>query len=126
MLEFGMPFVAALVDDLMFLSRIREAARGANVEVRAVRSVPAALAACTEGAGLVVLELDSPRLPALDVLRALAADPETAGVPTVGFYGHVYPEHAEAATAAGCQVVLARGAFVQRLPALLADPPRRT
>ena len=29
-----MPFVAALVDDLMFLSRIREAARGAGIEVR--------------------------------------------------------------------------------------------
>jgi CheY-like chemotaxis protein len=121
-----MPLVAALVDDLMFLSRIREAARGAHLEVRSIRNVEAARAACAEGAGLIILDLDSPRLPALEVLRALAADPETARVPTVGFYGHVHPGHADAASVAGCEVVLARGAFVQRLPALLAEPPRRT
>jgi DNA-binding NarL/FixJ family response regulator len=119
-----MPSVAALVDDLMFLSRIREAARGADVEVRAVRTVEAVLQAARDGARLVLLDLDSPRLPWSDALAALAGEGASAP-PTVGFFGHVHAETGQAAAAAGCTLVLARGAFVQRLPSLLAEPPSR-
>ena len=119
-----MPFVAALVDDLMFLSRIREAARGAGIEVRPVRGVEGVRQAGRDGALLVLLDLDSPRLPWIDALAALAEDRPSAP-PTVGFFGHVNAETGRAATAAGCTLVLPRGAFVQRLPALMAEPPRR-
>lgn len=117
-----MPFVAAMVDDLMFLSRIREAARGGGIDVRPVRDVEAVRQAGRDGARMVLLDLDSRRLPWADALAALAGD---AAPPTVGFFGHVNTETGRAAAAAGCTLVLARGAFVQRLPALLADPPRR-
>jgi hypothetical protein len=117
-----MPFAAALVDDLMFLSRIREAARGAGVEVRAVRTVDAVVQAVRDGAALVLLDLDSRRLPWSAALAALAAEP---AAPTVGFFGHVHAETGQAAADAGCALVLPRGAFVQRLPSLFADPPRR-
>ncbi|HET9314887.1 MAG TPA: hypothetical protein VFQ51_04820 [Vicinamibacteria bacterium] len=116
-----MSFAAALVDDLMFLSRIREAARGAGVEVRAVRTAAAVRDAVREGAALVLLDLDSPRLPWSDALEALRGEPSAV---TVGFFGHVHAETGQAAAAAGCTLVLPRGAFVQRLPTLLADPPR--
>src|SRR5262249_40371456 len=68
-----MAVVVALVDDLMFLSRIREAAKGRGVEVKAVRTAAGALAAAHAGAGLVGVDLDSPRLPwagGADGLRA--------------------------------------------------------
>lgn len=118
-----MSMVAALVDDLMFMSRIREAARGGGVEVRAVRDVEAVRQAARDGARLVLLDLDSPRLPWAEALAAL--DGLEAAPATVGFFGHVNAETGRAAVAAGCTLVLARGAFVQRLPSLLADPPTR-
>ncbi len=117
-----MPLVVALVDDLMFLSRIREAGRGAGAEVRAVRTVDAVVDAVRAGAGLVLLDLDSQRLPWPAALTALASEPAA----TVGFFGHVHAETGRAAVEAGCTLVLPRGAFVQRLPSLLADPPRRS
>ena len=120
-----MAFVAALVDDLMFLSRIREAARGADVEVRTVRTADAVSQAAREGARLVLLDLDSARLPWTDALAALANEGD-AGPATVGFFGHVNAETGRTAVAAGCTLVLPRGAFVQRLPSLLQDPPRRS
>jgi hypothetical protein len=119
-----MPFVAALVDDLMFLSRIREAARGTDIEVRAVRTADQALAACREGARLLLIDLDSTRLPSSAVLAAVAAEPGPLPA-TIGFFGHVNADTGRAAQEAGCTLVLARGAFVQRLPALLSDPPSR-
>jgi hypothetical protein len=119
-----MPMVAALVDDLMFMSRIREAARGAGVEVRPVRDVDAVRQAARDGARLVLLDLDSMRLPWRDALAALASGDEAAPS-TIGFFGHVNEDTGRAATAAGCTLVLPRGAFVQRLPSLLAHPPAR-
>jgi CheY-like chemotaxis protein len=114
-----MPTVIAFVDDLMFLSRIREAARPLDVELRAARRLPELLEAARAGAALVLVDLDSARLAAADALAALRADPALAQLPVVGFFSHVHAERARAAREAGCTRVLARGAFVQALPELL-------
>ena len=118
-----MPFVVALVDDLMFLSRIREAARPQDVEVRSVRNATDVVEACHGGAGLVFLDLDSARLPWAETLAALAADPDVT-VPAVGFVSHVHADRVREAKAAGCGRVMARSAFVQELPGLLAGVNR--
>ena len=111
--------VAAAVDDLMFLSRIREAAKRQGAEVRSVRTAEDAVTACREGARRVILDLDTPRLPVLGILGALAGDPDLSGVDLVGFYSHVETERAREARAAGCRTVLPRSAFVRRLDELL-------
>lgn len=115
--------VVALVDDLMFLSRIREAAKGRGVAVQAVRTAADAAAACREGARLVIVDLDTPRLPVLEAVAALAADPALAAVRIVGFYSHVETERAREAREAGCRTVLPRSAFVRQLDGLLHSPP---
>jgi DNA-binding NtrC family response regulator len=111
--------VVAFVDDLMFLSRIREAASRQQVEVQSARKVPQLLAACAEGARLVILDLDSPRLDTAGALAALQSD--FAGLSVVGFFSHVDVEKARTAQAAGCGRVLPRSAFVQKLDALLGE-----
>jgi CheY-like chemotaxis protein len=115
-----MSHVIALVDDLMFLSRIREAARGCGAVVRAARGAPDLVAGAREGARLVLVDVDSARLPWADAVRALRSEAPVASLPVVAFVSHVHPERAEAAREAGCSRVLARGAFVQELPRLLA------
>ncbi len=112
--------VVAFVDDLMFVSRILEAAKGASVEVRTARQVAQVVAACDEGARLVIMDLDSPRLDTAGALAALQA--RAVPVPVIGFFSHVDVEKARRAQAAGCQTVLPRSAFVQKLPTLLAEP----
>src|SRR5688572_25214437 len=77
--------VVAVVDDLMFLSRIREAAKRQGVEVRAVKTAAAAADACREGC-LVILDLDSQRLPVMEAIASLTADSSPAGIELVGFY----------------------------------------
>ncbi len=111
--------VVAVVDDLMFLSRIREAAKRQGAEVRAVRTAVDAAAACREGAGLVIVDLDTPRLPVMDAIAAIAGDPALSAVALVGFYSHVETERAREARAAGCRTVLPRSAFVRQLDDLL-------
>jgi DNA-binding NarL/FixJ family response regulator len=113
------PDVVALVDDLMFLSRIREAAKGLGTAVRAVRTTADVVAACRAGARTVIVDLDTPRLPGMDAVAAVAGDPALRGVRVVGFHSHVDQARARAAEAAGCHTVLPRSAFVRQLDDLL-------
>jgi CheY-like chemotaxis protein len=116
-----MPVVIALVDDLMFLSRIREAAKGRGIEVKAVRTAADAVASARGGASLVLMDLDSPRLPWAATAADLRADAALAGLPVVGFFSHVEAQRGREALEAGCTTVLPRSAFVQKLDALLAE-----
>lgn len=116
-----MPKLVALVDDLMFLSRIREAARAAGVDVQNARSAEALVSAAREGASLVLVDADAERLPWREAVAALRAVPELAALPVVAFLSHVRIDHAEAARAAGASRVLARSAFVKELPLLVAQ-----
>ncbi|HEX9186501.1 MAG TPA: hypothetical protein VGB87_05505 [Vicinamibacteria bacterium] len=111
--------VIALVDDLLFLSRIREAARATAVEVRAVRDAGALAESVRDGGRLVLVDADSARLPWEAAVRALRTA-QGDDLPVVAFLSHVHADRAEAARAAGCTRVLARGAFVQELPRMLA------
>jgi CheY-like chemotaxis protein len=115
-----MPHVIAVVDDLMFLSRIREAARGTGAEVRSVRGPVDLVEAARDGGRLVLVDADCSRLPWAEALGALRADPSVSAVPVIAFLSHVHAERADAARAAGASRVLARGAFVQELPRLMA------
>jgi len=115
-----MPQLVALMDDLMFLSRIREAARGTAVEVKSVRGAAELVAAARGNARLVVVDADTTRVPWRDALVALRADPEGRDIEVIAFLGHERADLAEAARASGASRVMARGAFVRELPRLVA------
>ena len=115
-----MPHVITVVDDLMFLSRIREAARGAGVEIRSARGPKDLVEAARDGGRLVLVDADSSRLPWAEAVSALRADPSVASITVIAFLSHVHAERAAVARGAGASRVLARGAFVQELPRLLA------
>ncbi len=108
--------VVYLVQDLLFTSKIREVASQVGVKAQGARE-PAALAAAARDARLVILDLRLPR--ALEALDLLAADPAARGVPSVGFVDHEKVSVMEAASARGCQRVLAKGQFASALPGLL-------
>jgi DNA-binding NarL/FixJ family response regulator len=112
--------VIAFVDDLMFLSRIREAAQAGGRQVKTARTAAALVEACRDSPHLVLFDLDSARLPITEALEALCGDPSLTDIRSVGFFSHLHAERAQAATAAGCTRVLRRGAFVRELPELLA------
>jgi CheY-like chemotaxis protein len=113
--------ILVAVDDLMFSSRISTAAKAAGASIRFARSREAVLDAARETMpSLVILDLNSARLKPLEIVSAIKQDPALAAVPMLGFVSHVDTATIEAARAAGVDRVLARSAFVQQLPDLLA------
>jgi PleD family two-component response regulator len=114
--------VLCAVDDLMFTSKLRAAARGAAVELKFVRSPDALLSeGRTTPPALVIIDLNADRLRPLEMIAAIRADATLAGTRVVGFVSHVDAERVAGARAAGADDVLARSAFVTLLPALLRD-----
>jgi DNA-binding NarL/FixJ family response regulator len=104
--------VLAIVDDLMFRSKIEAAARQLSVEVDVSASVPAQDKPWS--VAIVDLNLNTDCIEAIRQLRARL--PQT---PIVAYGSHVETELFEKARAAGCTHVIARSAFVQRLPWIL-------
>lgn len=111
--------VVYLVRDLLFVSKIREAAEPLGVRLTSVRDADA-FPDAARGARLVILDLGRPE--AMRALELLAADPETAAIPTVGFVGHERTDVIETARALGCRRVMAKGEFAGKLGALLREP----
>jgi CheY-like chemotaxis protein len=120
--------IVAVLDDLMFTSKIRAAAAGLGVTVTFARSAEAALAAlrAAETASgsapsptLVLIDLNGSATDPLGVVTAIRAVDTLRDVPIVGFVSHVQTELIDAARRAGTTDVVSRSAFVQRLPELL-------
>jgi len=113
--------VVYVVRDLLFVSKIREAAEPLGVALTGVRDVET-LPLAAHGARLVVLDLGLPT--AMRALELLASDPVTAGIATVGFVGHERTDVIETARALGCGQVMAKGEFAAKLGAILRDAMR--
>jgi hypothetical protein len=110
--------VVYVVRDLLFISKIREAAEPLGVPLTGVRDVET-LPGAAAGARLVVIDLGLPA--AMRALELLASDPSTAAIPTVGFVGHERTDVIETAKALGCGRVMAKGEFAGRLGVLLRE-----
>jgi hypothetical protein len=115
--ECGLADVVHLITDMLFASKVREAAKHLGLTVQGARD-PQALAAAARDARLVIVDLRVPR--ALEALDALAADATARAVPSVAFIDHERTDVMDAARAKGCGEVMAKGQFATALPKLLA------
>ncbi|AKU89769.1 response regulator [Vulgatibacter incomptus] len=109
------PRILLLCTDLIFSSKILTTARLTGAEVHTNESH------FGDGApDLVLVDLDAERLFPEDAIRRLRE--RMPDVPIVAFVRHERVDLIQAARAAGASQVLARGAFSERLPAILAGP----
>ena len=112
--------ILAVLDDLMFTSKIKTAATQLGVAVTFARSKDAALAAMrTIVPTLVILDLNNPRVDPLGIVSAMKQEPALASVATLGYASHVQTDVIDAARLAGVGAVLARSAFTMQLGEIL-------
>lgn len=120
-LDYDHAVILAILDDLLFTSKIRAVAKHAGVEVSVARSSASALEQMRAAAPtLVILDLNNPRTNPMGIITEMKATPALAAIRTVGYVSHVDTDTIVAARAAGVGDVLARSAFVTRLPELLS------
>jgi PleD family two-component response regulator len=119
-LDYDHAVILAILDDLMFTSKIRAAANHLSVTVTFARSSQAAIDHMrAQAPTLVILDLNNTRVDPLGTVAAMKADPALAAVPTVGYVSHVDTATIAAARAAGVGEIVARSTFAANLPEIL-------
>ena len=114
--------ILAILDDLMFTSKIKTAANHLGVSVTFARSSEGALTEMRKSApSLVIFDLNSARVDPLGTVATMKRDPALAAIPTLGFVSHVQTDLINAARQAGVDDVLARSAFSERLAEILTQ-----
>ncbi len=112
--------VLAVLSDLMFTVKIQDAAKRAGLKAVFVQTQGDALAKAKEGPAAIILDLNCAAAMPLETIAALKAEEATRGIELIGFVSHVQTDLRQAAQEQGCDVVVARSAFSQNLPELLA------
>jgi CheY-like chemotaxis protein len=113
--------ILCVVDDLMFSVKISSAAKAVQVPVAFERVAGNVLNRIrAERPTLVIFDLNSGRLLPLEAIRAIKADPGISATRTLGYVSHVQGDVIAAARAAGCDEVLARSAFSEKLGDILS------
>jgi PleD family two-component response regulator len=116
--------ILAVLDDLMFSSKIKTTANQLGVPVTFARSADAALGEMRRAApSLVIFDLNNQRIDPLGIVAAMKQDAALKAVPTVGYASHVQTDLINAARQAGVGEVLARSAFTQQLAEILSRQP---
>ncbi len=105
--------IAALVDDLFFSSKISATAKQMGSEIVFCRSAEAVPA----DAGRICVDLNANSFDPIMEIRKLKS---AHSAPIVAYLSHVQVDLKRRAEEAGAEEVIARSAFVQRLPQLLS------
>lgn len=111
--------VVGVLSDLMFTVKIQEAAKRAGMESVFVNSQKDALAQANEHPAVIIFDLNHASGEPLATIAKLKANDETSKINLLGYVSHVQADLKKAAQEIGCDVVIARSAFSQNLPALL-------
>jgi DNA-binding NarL/FixJ family response regulator len=111
--------IVVLVEDLLFLAKIRETAKALGVTVVTGDSRGGLTAIAEAQPQAIILDLNSRLLSAVEWIQGLKSDPASRPIRIVGFASHVQAKLISDARAAGCDSVMARSAFAQQLPNLL-------
>jgi CheY-like chemotaxis protein len=99
--------------------KIQEAVKRAGMEVVFVTTQQDALAHARQNPAVIILDLNYAAAAPLDLIGKLKNDEQTSAISLLGYVSHVQVDLKQAAQEKGCDIVVARSAFSQNLPALL-------
>lgn len=112
--------VLVVMADLFFSATIIDIAKKLGMTVQLLNDRETVLKQIKAEPLAVIFDLNYGAADPIGLIQQIRANPETQGIRTIGFVSHVQVELKSRAEKAGCDVVLPRSAFVQKLPGLLS------
>ena len=114
--------IAVCADDLLFLSKIQHVAKSLQMEIRSIIGVQDEMVSRISelAPSSILIDLNSKKIDAIGLIRSLKSSAGTAAILSIGFFSHVDMETHNAAVSAGCDHVLPRSVFIQKLPEILS------
>lgn len=110
----------AVLNDLIFSTKIVGTARALGIEALSVTSADALDAALADGnVRLVIVDMDADGNAAVESIRRAAA--HDSAPTTIAFHSHVRADHAASATEAGATMTMPRSRFSAELSQILSE-----
>ncbi|MBI2174943.1 MAG: hypothetical protein HYU33_07085 [Candidatus Omnitrophica bacterium] len=114
--------VLAILDDLLFQTKIQVAAALLGIEVKIAKTLAQVQEAISDSS-MTIVDLNLTYADPLDIVRTLRV--QHPALTIIGYGSHVQAELLAQAKVAGCTIVLPRSALVQQLPYLLNKQNKR-
>jgi len=113
--------VTAVVDDMFFISKIRETGKALGMIVNFPRNLDALRASiAADVPELILVDLHHQKLDAVQLASELKANEKVKDIPLLGFFSHVQADLQRQAVQAGYDEVLPRSIFFRDLAKILA------
>lgn len=114
--------IFAVLDDMFFSSKIREAAKGLKLEIDFIKGSNSLTEQIEKDVpSLLIVDLNTKLLSPLQVIRDLKSSPELMDIPLLGYFSHVQTELKEEAAKAGCNMVYPKSKFSKDLRSILIN-----
>lgn len=113
--------IVAVLDDLLFSSKIREAAKTLEIDLEFVKSPDGFKEKIlSTRPSLIIFDLNSRAGNPLEVIKSIKSTGELKQIPVIGFLSHVQIELKKEADGAGCDLVIPRSKFSRDLREILS------
>lgn len=111
--------VLAVITDLFFSVKIIDAAKKAGMTIELLKDPKEILEKAALKPCVIIIDLNLESVDPVKLISKLKSSAELKTISVIGFLSHVQAELKQKATEAGCDMVLARSAFSQNIPAIL-------
>jgi PleD family two-component response regulator len=112
--------ILAVLDDLFFSSKIREAAKTLDIDLEFVKNPDGFKEKIlSEKPSLIIFDLNSRAGSPLEIIKSIKSTGELKEIPVIGFLSHVQIELKKEADGAGCDLVIPRSKFSKDLREIL-------
>ncbi len=114
------PKIIAVLDDMIFSSKIREAAKPLNLEIEFIKTPNGLIQKLqSEKPSLIIFDLNSKTHNPIQTIRDLKSSSDLQDTPILGYLSHVQTELNKEAINAGCDQVLPRSRFSREVREIL-------
>ncbi|MCK5710767.1 MAG: response regulator [Deltaproteobacteria bacterium] len=114
--------VVAVLDDIFFASKIKEAAKSTGVNVEILKNTNGLIESLTSAPPtLIIVDLNSKKFNALDLIEELKSSQKLKNISTLGYLPHVQEELKKEAIEAGFDIVMPRSRFSRELKQILKE-----
>ena len=112
--------IIAVLDDLFFTSKIKEAAKSLNSDLEFTKNTNGLIQKLkSEKPSLIIFDLNSKACNPLETIKELKSSSYLKDIPVLGYLSHVQTDLKDEADKAGCDLVLPRSKFSKDLKEII-------